>query len=146
MISMNPVSNESAGAQVPTPEKLPNADAAGKAASGGPASPEQAPNPFEKAAANSRAAPAPGLPPITLPLPPPAPQAAAPKDNSATPVQTSPLTVADDGDLIEKEWVHKAKQIVEANRDDPYRQSEELTVFKADYMKKRYDKNIKLSK
>ncbi|NDC22375.1 hypothetical protein EBZ57_03330 [bacterium] len=52
----------------------------------------------------------------------------------------------DDGDLIEKEWVEKAKQIVEKNRDDPYKQSEELNVFKADYMKKRYNKDIKVDK
>jgi len=54
--------------------------------------------------------------------------------------------VKDDGDLIEKEWVDKAKKIVENNRHDPFKQSEELTVFKADYMKKRYNKNIKVDK
>lgn len=56
------------------------------------------------------------------------------------------LNVQDDGDLIEKEWVLKAKQIVDANREDPYKQSEELTVFRADYMQKRYNKSIKVSK
>lgn len=54
--------------------------------------------------------------------------------------------VKDDGDLIEKEWVNKAKQIVENNRDDPYKQSEELNVVKADYMKQRYNRNIKIDK
>jgi hypothetical protein len=54
-------------------------------------------------------------------------------------------TLADDTDLIEKEWVSKAKQIVEHNREDPYEQSKELTIFKADYMKKRYNRTIKLS-
>jgi len=52
--------------------------------------------------------------------------------------------VIDDGDLIEKEWVSKARQIVERNRNDPRKQSDELTAFKADYMKKRYNKDIKL--
>ena len=47
--------------------------------------------------------------------------------------------------LIEKEWVVKAKQIVEKTKDNPYNQNKELTVFKADYMKKRYNKTIKLS-
>jgi hypothetical protein len=60
--------------------------------------------------------------------------------NSATPA------VADDGDLIEKEWVDRAKKIVETNRSDPYKQSEELTVVKADYMQKRYNKAVKLNK
>jgi hypothetical protein len=54
-------------------------------------------------------------------------------------------TAADDGDLIEKEWVNKAKEIVARTIDDPYKQSKELTVFKADYMQKRYGKSIKLS-
>jgi hypothetical protein len=53
--------------------------------------------------------------------------------------------MADDTDLIEKEWVNKAKSIVEKTRYDPYEQSKELTIFKADYMKKRYNKTIKLS-
>jgi len=50
-----------------------------------------------------------------------------------------------DDDWIEKEWVNKAKQIVEQTRDDPYRQSEDLTVFKADYIQKHYGKTIKIS-
>lgn len=145
MISMNPVSNETAGPQLPAPEQSPSADAAGEAAAAGSASVERAPAPAERAPAAEQTAPSAVLHPITLPLPPAGSQAVSQNDNSTT-VQVSPSAIADDGDLIEKEWVHKAKQIVEANRDDPYKQSEELTVFKADYMKKRYDKNIKLSK
>jgi hypothetical protein len=52
--------------------------------------------------------------------------------------------VADDKDVIEPEWINKAKAIVAQTGDDPYRQTEELTVFKADYMQKRYNKTIKL--
>ncbi|HSX47316.1 MAG TPA: hypothetical protein VLF63_00935 [Patescibacteria group bacterium] len=50
-----------------------------------------------------------------------------------------------DKDLIDKEWVDKAKQIVEKNRYDPYKQSEELTILKADYIKTRFNKSIKLT-
>ena len=56
----------------------------------------------------------------------------------------APLT-ADDNDLIEKEWVNKAKQIVERTKHDPSQQSNEINVFKADYLQKRYNKTIKLS-
>lgn len=49
---------------------------------------------------------------------------------------------AADSDLIEKEWVLKAKQIVEHTSEDPYAQTEELSRMKADYMKKRYNKDI----
>lgn len=52
-------------------------------------------------------------------------------------------TVADDGDVIEKEWVMRAKQIVDKTRQDPYNQTKELHKFKAEYMQKRYNKTIK---
>jgi hypothetical protein len=51
---------------------------------------------------------------------------------------------AADADLIEKEWVYKAKQIVEQTADDPYLQQAQLSRIKADYMKKRYNKDIKV--
>ena len=57
---------------------------------------------------------------------------------------TTPLT-ADDDDLIEKEWVDKAKEIINKNREDPYLQSVEIGHMRVDYMKKRYNKDIKLS-
>ena len=56
---------------------------------------------------------------------------------------TSP-TVADDLDLIEKEWVTKAKAIVAKTRNDPYMQNKEMNKFKADYLSKRYNKEIKI--
>lgn len=59
-------------------------------------------------------------------------------------VQSNTPQLAGDQDLIEKEWVAKAKQIVEKTRDNPYEQSQELTIFKADYLQKRYQKTIKL--
>ncbi len=52
--------------------------------------------------------------------------------------------IADDNDLIEKEWVEKAKQIVDKTKDDPYQQNRELGNMRADYLKKRYNKDIKL--
>jgi len=52
---------------------------------------------------------------------------------------------AGDTDLIEKEWVIKAKAIVERTKDDPYQQKSEISRFKADYLKKRYNKDIKVS-
>jgi len=83
-------------------------------------------------------------------LPPPpgqAPAAAgAPASAEDSMAQSLAATITDDGDIVEKEWVNKAKQIVQGNRNDPYRQSEELMIFRANYMKKRYGKDIKLSK
>lgn len=59
--------------------------------------------------------------------------------NASTP------SVANDADLIEKEWVTKAKSIVSRTKDDPSEQSKEINQFKADYIKKRYNKDIKVS-
>lgn len=53
--------------------------------------------------------------------------------------------IADDADLIEKEWVAKAKEIVERTRHDPYEQNKEVEKMKADYMKKRYNREIKIT-
>ena len=56
----------------------------------------------------------------------------------------SPFT-ANDSDLIEDEWVEAAKKIIESNASDPFQQSKAMIALKADYMKKRYNKDIKTS-
>lgn len=63
------------------------------------------------------------------------------------PVTSNPTTpiIADDSDLIEKEWVLKAKEIVARTRHDPYQQNKEVERIKADYMKKRYNKDIRVT-
>jgi len=65
----------------------------------------------------------------------------------ATPVAGSPTLpqIADDGDLIEKEWVVKAKEIVEKTKHDPYLQNQEINKVKANYLKKRYNRDLKVS-
>ncbi len=52
---------------------------------------------------------------------------------------------ADDADVIEKEWVDKAKKIVWATKDDPHQQEKEVSKLQADYLMKRYGKQMKLS-
>lgn len=61
--------------------------------------------------------------------------------SGATVNDDNPL-VADDVDVLEKEWVRLAKRIVENSKNDPYRQKKDMSAFKADYMKKRYGKEI----
>ncbi len=63
----------------------------------------------------------------------------------AAPINSDNPAIADDVDLIEKEWVQKARAIVDKTKDDPHLQNKELNTFKADYMKKRYGKDIKLT-
>lgn len=89
------------------------------------------------------------LPPV-LPDPQPAQTPNDPSsvntagNDNTSPDDNSPV-IADDVDVIEKEWVDKAKQIVNETKDDPYRQEEEVEKLQRDYLKKRYGKEIKSS-
>lgn len=69
-----------------------------------------------------------------------APQAAA--NDSGVPA--SAPQIADDVDLIEKEWVEKAKDIVAKTKQDPRAQNREMNKLKAQYLKKRYNRDIKV--
>lgn len=53
--------------------------------------------------------------------------------------------LAEDGDLIEKAWVQKAKAIIEHTKNDPYNQNREINKVKKDYIQKRYQKDVKLT-
>ena len=77
-----------------------------------------------------------------FPAQPAAPQGQAPIQPTADP--QIPI-IADDSDLIEKEWVEKAKEIVARTKHDPYQQNKEVERIKADYMKKRYNKDIRVT-
>jgi hypothetical protein len=90
-----------------------------------------------------------GLPPLPV-SPQPQTQGLPPADPPMQAGQTVPdhralvpaPEFAADEDLIEKEWVEKAKNIVEHTAEDPFKQVEELSKMKADYLKKRYNKEI----
>jgi len=120
----------------------------------------QAPNPGQNQASVQPmmppAAPPLASPQVADPMAMPAPQAAdiagtqaqqnaqasIPTDVVAT-TKNPAAKIIEDKDLIEKEWVEKAKKIVDANSGDPYKQSEQLTAFRAEYMQKEYNKTIK---
>ncbi len=91
--------------------------------------------------------------PVSNPMPPvpqepPASAATTPPQITATPTSTNTRLavqtpqIADDTDLIEKEWVEKAKEIVEKTKENPYLQNKAISEIKADYIKKRYNKDI----
>lgn len=66
-------------------------------------------------------------------------------DTSSAAIIAAMPQIADDTDLIEKEWVVRAKEIVSKTAHDPHLQNKEMNKFKADYLKKRYNKEVKLS-
>lgn len=114
----------------PTPEAQPvRAERAPEA----PAAPETQP-----------AGPAASVPALPVPtLPQAQAQPAAPVLTPVPVTNTNPVTASDE-DVIEKEWVDKAKKIVAQTKDDPYRQEKEVSKLQADYLKKRYGKEVKL--
>ena len=77
------------------------------------------------------------------PIQVPQPQQPQPTPAS-TQVDDNPIVAADE-DLIEKEWVDKAKLIIARTKHDPYEQEKEISRLQADYLKKRYGKEIKMS-
>lgn len=54
---------------------------------------------------------------------------------------TFPVAAGDD-DLIEREWVDKAKKIIAETRDDPYGREKAVNQLQKDYLKKRYGKEL----
>lgn len=87
-------------------------------------------------------------PVVSVPASMPQPAPVAPQTPSAPAVSTAdsatPL-VADDVDVIEKEWVDKAKKIVSSTKEDPHAQEQQVSRLQADYLMKRYNKQIKLA-
>lgn len=81
---------------------------------------------------------APTLPAPVLPVPPPVP---VDENTASSAVSDTPL-VANDDDLIEREWVDKAKKIIVETKDDPYRREQEVGKLQADYLLKRYGKEL----
>lgn len=72
--------------------------------------------------------------------PPPGPQ---PTQASAIGQVATPH-IADDENLIEKEWVESAKRIIAQTKQDPHARSDGLNTVKKDYKKKRYNIDTEL--
>lgn len=79
----------------------------------------------------------PALPvPVLTPDPSTGQQASAVSADDSTPI------TANDDDLIEKEWVDKAKKILAETKDDPYRRETEVSKLQIEYIRKRYGREI----
>lgn len=84
-----------------------------------------------------------GAPPPMPSVPiPPAASSAVPTPTTVV-ADDSPAVAADE-DLIEKEWVEKAKKVISETKHDPYAQEQAISRLQADYLNKRYGKVIKL--
>lgn len=103
-----------------------------------PGSPEVAATaPSNSPTSAPQQAPVPSQPPV-------APVVASPAATS-TPA-SQPLAappIAEDVDVIEKEWVDQAEKIVGQTKEDPYAQEEAVEDLQVDYLKKRYGHTVK---
>jgi len=91
--------------------------------------------------AEARAAVADAASAVGNPVLPVTPAVAIP----TTPVITSDNNgpaVAGDEDVIEKEWVDKAKKIIDETKDDPYTRTTRINALQKDYLQKRYNKDL----
>src|SRR3989344_1871071 len=100
--------------------------------------------PSKEGASKAPATAVPTMPQPVMPTtqPPAEPPAQAEPPQATASVPSSGLQAAD-SDRIEKEWVQKAKNIVSSTHEDPYKQKNEMSQVKADYIQKRFGKNIK---
>lgn len=79
--------------------------------------------------------------PVPVALPTPVAPTASDSTQPSTSDNDVPLSANDD-DLIEKEWVDKAKKIVAETRDDPHMREKQVGKLQADYLRKRYGKEL----
>ena len=91
------------------------------------------------AEARAQVANAAGVPAAVQPVAPVVPAQAQP---GTTAISTTMPLVAADEDLIEKEWVDKAKEIIEQTQGDPHARTQKVNELQRDYLKKRYGKVV----
>jgi len=126
--------------QIPTPiEYTPQAPAAQEAQPN--VQREQGEKLIERAGEQVRqvthAQPEPVAPVVQLPVPVPVTDDA----NNASSDDSTPAVAADD-DLIEKEWVDKAKKVIAETKDDPYQRERAVGKLQVEYLRKRYGKEL----
>ena len=81
--------------------------------------------------------PAPVQPVTQLPTP-----VQTPADDTTNAADDDMPTVAADDELIEKEWVDKAKKVVNETKDDPYERERAVGKLQVEYIRKRYGKEL----
>lgn len=135
---MNPQTNQTPGLGLPQP----SFEIGQASTNGAPASF----HPPQAASSQYGAMLSPGVTPESAPTtqaaPPVAQQPAVVAQ--APSIQVAAVADADDGDNgLDEEWVNKAQEIVQRTHSDPYLQSRELGKLKSQFVKARYNKDIK---
>lgn len=124
-----PTNNAEAGYDVPPNYALPEL------------SPEHSQETAQKSNERSPIEMAPPAPQQPLPPIPPPSTYASQQPNDADTITSNPINANDD-DMIEKEWVNRAKQILTQTKDDPYAREKAIGELQRDYLMKRYGKQL----
>lgn len=85
-------------------------------------------------------APSPPMMPMPAMPVPPVTQAPVPVVSN-DPATANPIAANDD-DVIEKEWVDRAKQVIIQTKDNPYAREKAIGELQRDYLAKRYGRQI----
>ncbi len=134
--------------QLPTPQSSPETGPVnfpGNETFPGALQPEQSPKQPEKQESHEQHVGGPSGDPaavVAVPALPPLPTM-TPTPTSTQPIanDNNPITAGDE-DLIEKEWIERAKKVVAETKHDPYLQGQQVSQLQADYLKKRYGKVV----
>lgn len=136
--------------QLPSPSRSPEngpAHFSGGETYSGANQPETAPQQPEKQETHEQHFGGPSGDPVATqlatPVLPPLPTITPVNDTVVADNTSNPVAAADE-DLIEKEWVEKAKKVIADTKHDPYLQEQEVSKLQADYLKKRYGKTVNL--
>lgn len=60
--------------------------------------------------------------------------------------QSPPPQVPEEKDNIDQVWIDRIKGLVDQTKDDPHARNQAISRLRADYMKQKYNKDIKLVK
>ncbi len=101
------------------------------------ASPEQR---IETRPSAELAPPPPPVPPMPTQPVPPVPQQST-SVTLADDAAVNPMAANDD-DVIEKEWVDRAKQVILQTKDNPFAREKAIGELQRDYLMKRYGRQI----
>ncbi len=104
---------------------------------------EQAPQPFEREPLPQEASVT--QPQQTMPALPQPVVSVVDDDDATAALLTALPDVAADDDLIEKEWVNKAKHIIAETADDPHAREQAISQLQKEYLRKRYGKEVGVS-
>lgn len=67
-------------------------------------------------------------------------------DQGQAGAQSTPMQVPEEKDNIDQAWIDRIQGVVDQTKNDPHARNQAISRLRADYMKQKYNKDIKLVK